>query len=94
MKLSELAIKPSYTKTDDDIAEEFYLPCMRNSNAYDRISGYFGSTIYIIAWDQEPNIKSADGSVSSDALPDFIVCINSVKDENKEYCKSLETFNK
>lgn len=51
MKLSELTIKPSYTKTDDDIAEEFYLPCMRNSNAYDRISGYFGSTIYIIAWD-------------------------------------------
>lgn len=51
MRLSDLVIKPSYTKTDDDIAEEFYLPCMRCSNVYDRISGYFGSTIYIIAWD-------------------------------------------
>jgi len=51
MKLSELTIKPSYTKTDDDIAEEFYLPCMRCAKGYDRISGYFGSTIYIIAWD-------------------------------------------
>lgn len=51
MRLSDLAIKPSYTKTDDDIAEGFYLPCMRSSNVYDRISGYFGSTIYIIAWD-------------------------------------------
>lgn len=48
MRLSDLSIKPSYTKTDDDIAEEFYLPCMRCSNRYDRISGYFGSTIILL----------------------------------------------
>ena len=40
----------SYNKAENNIAEEFYLPCMRASNRYDRISGYFGSTIYIIAW--------------------------------------------
>lgn len=41
----------SYNKAEHDIAEMFYLPCMRDSVFYNRISGYFGSTIYIIAWD-------------------------------------------
>lgn len=51
MDLKKYDFKPDYNKATDDIAAEFYLPCMRNSNKYDRISGYFGSTIYIIAWD-------------------------------------------
>lgn len=40
----------SYNKAENDIAEEFYLPSMRMAVLYDRISGYFGSTVYIIAW--------------------------------------------
>lgn len=50
MGLKEYNFRPDYNKSDDDIAEAFYLPAMRNSCLYDRISGYFGSTIYIIAW--------------------------------------------
>lgn len=50
MSLADLHFKASYNKADDDIAGTFYLPCMRSSVKYDRISGYFGSTIYIIAW--------------------------------------------
>lgn len=50
MSLGSFEFKASYNKADDDIAEGFYLPCMRTSSRYDRISGYFGSTIYIIAW--------------------------------------------
>lgn len=50
MSLSEISFATSYNKAEHDIANEFYLPCMRNANRYDRISGYFGSTVYIIAW--------------------------------------------
>ena len=50
MELREYNFKPDYNKNDDDIAEDFYLPAMRSSCQYDRISGYFGSTIYILAW--------------------------------------------
>lgn len=50
MQLNELVIKSSYRKISDDIAEDFYIPCMKASSRYDRISGYFGSTIYIVAW--------------------------------------------
>lgn len=50
MGLKEYNFRPDYNKNNNDIAEEFYLPAMRNSCLYDRVSGYFGSTIYIIAW--------------------------------------------
>ena len=51
MGLKDLAFLTAYNKAEHNIAEMFYLPCMRNSVQYDRISGYFGSTIFIIAWD-------------------------------------------
>lgn len=51
MLLSDKSYATSYNKAEDDIASEFYMPCMSVANRYDRISGYFGSTIYIIAWD-------------------------------------------
>ena len=51
MGLSQYDFKPDYNKAFDNIAEDFYLPCMRSSIKYDRISGYFGSTIFIIAWE-------------------------------------------
>lgn len=49
-KLKEHEFKSSYHKLNDDVAKDFYLPCMRSACVYKRISGYFGSTIYIIAW--------------------------------------------
>lgn len=51
MDLTKFNFKTDYNKATDDIASDFYLPCMENARKYDRISGYFGSTIYIIAWD-------------------------------------------
>ena len=50
MGLKEYNFRPDYNKSDHDIAEEFYLPAMRNSCRYNRISGYFGSTVFILAW--------------------------------------------
>lgn len=48
--LSELVLRTSYHKGRDDIAERFYLPCMRRSRTYDRAVGFFRSTIFVIAW--------------------------------------------
>lgn len=48
--LSELTLQTSYHKGRDDIAEAFYLPCMRRASEYDRAVGYFRSTAFIIAW--------------------------------------------
>ncbi|NPU64718.1 DEAD/DEAH box helicase family protein [Bradyrhizobium sp. 83012] len=48
--LSELNLRTSYHKGRDDIANDFYLPCMRRATEYDRAVGYFRSTVFLIAW--------------------------------------------
>src|SRR5262249_18340723 len=45
-----LHLKTSYHKGRDDVAESFYLPCMRRADQYDRAVGYFRSTVFLIAW--------------------------------------------
>ena len=52
--LASLPLKTDYRKGRDDIAQEFYLPCMRSSERYDRAVGFFNSAIYVIAW---PSLK-------------------------------------
>ena len=46
--LKNLNLETTYYKTRHEIYEEFYKPCMENSIFYDRISGYFGSSIFIV----------------------------------------------
>src|SRR5689334_3438704 len=48
--LTELTLKTSYHKGRDNIADAFYLPCMRRASEYDRAVGFFRSTVFIIAW--------------------------------------------
>jgi superfamily II DNA or RNA helicase len=52
--LSKLDLKTSYHKGQDNIADDFYLPCMERSQEYDRAVGYFRSSIYTLAW---PSLK-------------------------------------
>lgn len=75
MGLKEQVYLTSYNKAEHDIAEMFYLPCMRNSNHYDRISGYFGSTIYIIAWDALREFIGNNGKMR-------LICSPYVSDED------------
>lgn len=48
--LAELDLRQSYRKPEDDIAAEFYLPCLARAYRYDRAVGYFSSAIYTLAW--------------------------------------------
>lgn len=50
LPLAELHLKTSYHKGEDDIAADFYLPCMERSNSYDRAVGFFRSSIFSISW--------------------------------------------
>ena len=76
MKLREYNFKPDYNKNDSDIAEEFYLPAMSSSCKYDRISGYFGSTVYIIAWNSLQEFVANGGKMR-------IICSPCISDEDK-----------
>jgi len=48
--LSDLNLRVAYHKGRDDIALDFYLPCMERAQRYDRAVGYFRSTAFLIAW--------------------------------------------
>jgi superfamily II DNA or RNA helicase len=48
--LSELTLQVAYHKGRDNIAGDFYLPCMDRAVRYDRAVGYFRSTAFLIAW--------------------------------------------
>ena len=39
--LADLSLKTDYRKGRDDIAHDFYLPCMRIAERYDRAVGFF-----------------------------------------------------
>ena len=43
-------LKLSYHKGEDDIAADFYLPCLRRSHRYDRAVGFFSSSVFVLAW--------------------------------------------
>ena len=77
MELKEHNFRPDYNKSDYDIAEEFYLPAMRSSCQYDRISGYFGSTIYILAWSALQEFVENRGKIR-------IICSPVISDSDKE----------
>lgn len=62
-ELSSLQLQPSYHKGEDDIAKEFYLPCMERSIRYDRAIGFFKSSIYLIAWDSLREFVSNGGTM-------------------------------
>jgi len=46
--LNDLVFEATYIKTRNELFDEFYKPCLENSILYDRISGYFGSSVFLI----------------------------------------------
>lgn len=63
MSLALLALRPEYSKGDDDIAADFYLPCMSAATGYDRVTGYFSSSVYVLAWPAMRSFVSRGGRI-------------------------------
>jgi len=45
MSLKNMPLKDTYWSGNDDLINEFYIPCLQNSISYDRAVGYFSSSI-------------------------------------------------
>ena len=70
--LASLPLKTDYRKGRDDIAHDFYLPCMRTAERYDRAVGFFNSAIYVIAWPSLKDFVARNGKmrlICSPVLP-------------------------
>ena len=71
--------KTFYSRTDydSDIAEDFFIPCMQNARYYDRITGFFGSSVYIIIWGALKEFVENDGRMR-------ILCSPRISKEDRE----------
>ncbi len=47
--LRSLSLQNSYRSGNDDILNDFYIPCLKNANQYDRAAGYFDSKSLVLA---------------------------------------------
>lgn len=54
--------------------------------------GFYSSTVFLLAWDEEPGAYCKNGEISPNALPDFVVVLKSNAEENKVYRKKINTF--
>lgn len=63
-----------------------------NIKVIDLDAGDYLVQIHLIAWDEEPGSKGADGKPTHSALPDFIVCITPDVGTIQSYRTELETF--
>ena len=61
--LTDLALRTSYHKGQDDIAADFYLPCMERAATYDRAVAYFRSAAFIVAWPALPGFVGRGGHI-------------------------------
>ena len=49
MSLAKIPLRSFYDSTQDDVLEEFYIPVLSESQAYDRLAGFFSSTSLSVA---------------------------------------------
>ena len=77
MALRDLKIEADYNKEYVNVIDAFYSPCMKNSILYERITGYFGSTIFYICWDSLREFISNNGKIR-------IVCSPCLSDQDRE----------
>ncbi len=47
--LRNISLQNSYRSGNDDILNDFYIPCLKNANQYDRAAGYFDSKSLVLA---------------------------------------------
>ncbi|MDU9376532.1 ATP-dependent RNA helicase DbpA [Methanocorpusculaceae archaeon Sp1] len=80
MTLDSLHLKTKYSKTQCNIVDDFYTPCMRESIYYDRLSGYFSSGIYLLVWDALQEFINNSGVIR-------LVCSPELTNEDKEALK-------
>lgn len=89
--LANLALQPAYHKGQHDIANDFYLPCMKRAISYDRAVGFFNSSIYIIAWPSLKDFVLRNGKIRIICSP--ILSLNDINALSEGYNNKVEEVN-
>jgi superfamily II DNA or RNA helicase len=79
--LQEHVFEPIYFKTRHRIYEEFFRPCLESSIKYDRVTGYFGSSVFVVIKEALKEFISNRGHIR-------IVCSPVLSDSDLEAIKN------
>jgi PLD-like domain len=91
MSLGDLQLKTGYRKGLDDIAVDFYMPCMSQARAYDRAVGFFNSAIYVISWPTLRDFVSRGARMRLVCSP--VLAPNDIEAISAGYSDRLESAN-
>ncbi len=69
--LDDLSLKLRYRTGDDDLLEDFFLPCLRQATTYSRAVGYFSSHALAAAAEGLPAFIANGGTMRLVASPDL-----------------------
>jgi DNA phosphorothioation system restriction enzyme len=69
--LTDLDLKLRYRSSEDDLLEDFFLPCFREATSYSRAVGYFSSYALATAADGLPAFIEHEGTMRLVASPDL-----------------------
>jgi superfamily II DNA or RNA helicase len=78
--LMDYDFEPIYFKTRNKVYEEFFQPCYESSVSYDRVTGYFGSSIFAVIKKALTQFLQNEGHIR-------IVCSPVLSDEDIESIK-------
>jgi hypothetical protein len=56
-------------------------------------AGAYAVTVHLMAWDEEPGMRTPEGNPAPGALPDFLVFVNPARGD-ESFRQSIETFPK
>ncbi|MBE8233345.1 MAG: hypothetical protein HAW67_06370, partial [Endozoicomonadaceae bacterium] len=63
MSLNALNLKEEYRTGEDHLVKDFYLPCLNQSEIYQRSVGYFSSTIFLLIGPEIINFAKRGGKI-------------------------------
>ena len=58
MESATITLKSDYSSGIDDLAEDFFVPCLKQAKQYDRVAGFFSSSALVTWGDSLPEIFS------------------------------------
>ena len=79
--LKSLLLKTEYRSGEDDLINDFYIPCLLKSSLYRRAVGYFRSTIFLLVGEQVINFVRNGGKIN-------IICSPHLTEEDIQAIKS------
>lgn len=64
MSFKELDLKSAYDSDRDELLEDFYIPVLKKAKRYDRITAFFSSDVYQLAWEGLSELLENEGSLN------------------------------